>query len=436
MRPAVRFLLLLLACGWVAAYGLTARAELLPLKRVVELALSHSSAMAASKTDEQRAFAAYQEARFQYVPQLSVGSGLGKTWGYPLSLEGSAPSIVNTTAQSAVFNPALRDFVRAARTEMQESTVQAKERRDQVIEETAVSYAELGKWETLLRHLSQEYDHSLKMEQLVNERIQEGIDNPLSRNQARLVTAKVYLHISEAQGAIDVLRNRLGHMTGLPPESIETDPDSIPTLPEVKQTEPLASKAAEESPAVQAASIRAAALSFRARAEHRSLWPSADFAAQYALLATFNNYQQFFQPHSFQPNNASIGVVFRFPFLNPGQHAHAQAADAAALAAKRDVETTRNQVSEQTLKLQRAVEQLAAAQQVADLEYQIAASDLAASKVRAEEGNGTLHDEEDARNQANERYNALQNADFELERGRIALLRATGELDAWVGVSK
>jgi outer membrane protein TolC len=416
-------------CGILAA-------EQVPLKRAVELALAHSTTMEASRIDEQRAFASYHELRYQYLPQMTIGSGLGKSYGYPLSLEGSAPSIVNTTVQFALINLALQDFVRAARTEYQESTVQTKDQRNQVIQDTVLSYAELSKWESQMTHLSHQYEEALKMEQIVNQRVTAGVDNPLIRNQARLSAARVYLHISQAQGSIDVLRNRLSQLTGLPAAAIETVPESIPQLPEVKQEDNLAAKAAQDSPLIQVADIRATALSFRARGEHRAMWPSIDFAAQYALLATFNNYQQFFQPHSFQPNNATVGVQIRFPFLNPSQHAHAQAADASALHARKDVEATRNQVSQQTLKLQRSVEQLAAAQQVVDLEYQIAQSSLDATQVRVDAGSATLHDLDDARNQTNERYDALQDTNFELERARISLLRATSELEAWVGVGK
>ena len=416
-------------CGVLAA-------EQLPLKRAVELALSHSPTLEASHFDEQHAFASYHEARNQYLPQVAVGSGLGKTYGYPLSLEGAAPSIFNTTAQSALVNPALRDFVRAARTEWQASTVQSKDQREQVIQDTVLSYAELSKWEKLMTQLSGVYEGALKAEQIVNQRVLAGVDNPLARNQARLTAARVYLHISQAQGAIDVLRNRLSQMTGLPATAIETVPESIPALPEVKQGDDLASRAVQQSPLIQIADIRASALSLRARGERRAMWPTIDFAAQYALLATFNNYQTFFQPHSFRSNNASVGVVMRFPFLNPSQHARAQAADATAMRAKKDVEATKNQVSEQTLKLQRAVEQLSAAQQVVDLEYQIAKSNLDALQVRVDAGSATLHDLDDASNQINERYDALQDANFELQRARISLLRATGELEAWVGVGK
>jgi outer membrane protein TolC len=285
-------------------------------------------------------------------------------------------------------------------------------------------------------HLSHDYEDALKMEQLVNKRVLAGVDTPLVRNQARLNAARVYLHISQAQGAIDVLRNRLSQLTGLPATAIETAPESIPELPEVKPEDDLAAKAAQQSPLIQIADIRATAFAFRARGEHRAMLPSIDFAAQYALLATFNNYQNFFRAGSFQSNNATVGVEIRFPFLNPSQHAHAQAADATALHARKDVEATKNQVSEQTLKLQRSVEQLSAAQQVVDLEYQIAKSDLDATQTRVDSGSATLHDLDDVRNQVNERYDALQDTNFELQRARIGLLRVTGELEDWVGVGK
>ena len=438
MSPAsrLRFCIRCLAGLGCVLAGTLMAAEPVPLQRVVELALSHSTATALSGAEAQRTFASYNELRDRYVPSLTVGSGLGATWGYPLSLEGSAPSIINTNAQSALINPALRDFVREARTEWQASGIHGKEQRDQVILETVLNYAELSKWEALAAHLTDDYTAALKMEAVVNQRIQEGVDTPLARNQVRLNAARVYLRISQAQGAIDVLRSRLSHVTGLAASSIETIPDSIPALPEVKQEDNLAAHVLEVSPTVQVASLHSDALAFHARGEHRSLWPTIDFAAQYALLATFNRYQDYFQPGSFQKHNAAVGVVIRFPFLNFSQQARARAADADALFAQKQAEDAKNKVSERTLKLQRSVQQLAAAREVMDLEYQIAKSNLEATHVRVDAGSATLHDEDDARSQASERYAVLQDAKFELQQARIALLRETGDLAAWVGVGK
>jgi outer membrane protein TolC len=429
-----QFFLVWLGC---LASILPATAETVPLKRAVELALSYSTTMAAAHTDEQRAFAAYLEQRNQYLPQLLVGSGLGPpSMGYPLTLEGAAPAIVNMNAQSAVFSLALRDFVRAAHNEYAESTVQSKDQKEQVIQDTVLSYAELCKWQSVMAYASREYDAALKAERAVNQRVQEGVDSALARNQARLVTARVYLRISQAQGSIDVLRKRLSQLTGLPAESIEADVDSVPRLPEVKQEENLADQAAQSSLPVEIADLRASTLGLRARGEHRAMWPTVDFAGQFAYFARYTGYQDYFQRGSFQAANGSVGVVIRFPFFNFTQRARAQVADAEALRAQKDAEAVKNRISEQTLKLQRSVDQLAAAQQVTELEYEIAKANLDAAQVRVQSGGATWHDEEDARVQASEKYGALQDANFELQRARITLLRATGEISGWVGVGK
>jgi len=114
------------------------------------------------------------------------------------------------------------------------------------------------------------------------------------------------------------------------------------------------------------------------------------------------------------------------------QRAHAQAADAEALKAKRQAEAAKNQVSEETLKLQRAVRQMEAAQEVAQLEYQLAQSNLDAVETRLDAGTATLKDIGDSRMQVSERYLALQDTTFELQRARIGLMRSTGELDKWL----
>ena len=420
MKP---FLILLVA--------LTASAEPLPLKRAVELALAHSTTAGSALADEQRALASYHEARNQYLPQIVAGAGLGASYGFPLSLEGAAPSLFNLNSQSALYNPALREFVRAAKTDWQASTLQGKDQRNQVIQDTVITYAELNKWETLATHLKEAYSQASKMEQLVNQRIQEGVDSEAARNQARLSTARAYLRTIEARGSIDVLRAKLGTLTGLPAVDIETVAESIPALPEVKQDEDLASKALQSNPVISAADTRAVAQELRAKGEHRALLPSVDFAAQYALLSRFNNYDEFYQ--RFERNNATVGVSIRFPFLSPTQVAHAKAADAQAILARNDAKAAKNQVSEEALRLQRSVQQLAAAAQVAELEYQVASSNVETLQIRSESSNATIHDVDDARTQSNERFSALQDAKFQLERAQIALLRVTGDLSSWLG---
>jgi outer membrane protein TolC len=267
------------------------------------------------------------------------------------------------------------------------------------------------------------------MEQAVAERFQEGVDSAVDLNKAKLTAARVRLHRAEARGNADVLRRHLATLTGLPVSSIELTPETIPAFPPVASEENLSEKAIASSPAIKLAEQHSLAESMRASGEHRALYPSVDFSAQYARLSTFNNYDQYYR--KFQPDNATIGFALRVPLFNASQRARAEAAEAGALKAKKQAEAARNQVAEETLKLQRAAEQLEAAREVAELEYQLAQSGLEAAQSKIDAKTGTLHELADARVQAAERYLLFQDADFEYQRVRINLLRATGDLEKW-----
>lgn len=413
-----------------------ARAETITLKRAVQLALAHSPAAEQAGADEQRAYASYREAKNEYLPQLTVGSGLGDTWGYPLSLEGSAPSIVNVTAQSALLNPALRDFVRAAHHEFQAVQAENIDRRNQITQDTVLTYLELVKWQSEMDQLREQHEDAQKMQQVEAQRVQAGVDSAQAGTEAELVTARAYLRVTQAQGAIDVLRQTLSQLTGVPVDALQTDADSVPALPDLPRDPDQVAKAEATNPSVLFAQDHAIAQSFQARAEHRALWPSLDFASQYAVLAKFNNWLQFFNNNQFERNNATVGVVIRFPFFNASQRAHAEAADALAVQAKKQVQATKDQVSQQTLKLRRSVEQLQAADKVSELEYEIAQSNVHATEIKMNSGSATINEGELARSDLAAKYNALQDANFELLRARVDLLRATGELQSWIDQGK
>lgn len=421
-------------------------AEPVPLKRVVELALSHATGAAISAADEQRMAAVYRDIRNAYIPQFFTGAGLGYSFGFPLSLEGSAPSLFNINTQSALLNPSLREFIRAAKVDTAVAALNSKDQRNSIIQDAAQSYAELAKWEQRLSMLREVEAGANKVQSAVAERIKEGIDSEIDGTKARLSTARVRLRIAEAQGAADVLREHLSKMTGLPAASIQTDPDSIPASPALPTTEEINPNTVAANPSVEAAVQHARAQYFRAQGEHKSLWPSVDFAAQYALLSKFNNFQNYYIPsrpcttplgeflcvtNTFQQNNATVGVSIRFPLFNASQRSRAQAADADALKATKQAEAAKDRLSEETLRLQRSVTQFKAARDVAQLEYEIAQSDLTAVQTRMDAGTANLHDLEDARTLLSERFIALQDVTFELQRAQLGLLRSTGDLEKW-----
>jgi outer membrane protein TolC len=425
---------LLLAAGAVIALALPARAQDFTLQRAIQLALAHSTATGASTADQMHAYEAYMEARSGFIPQVTVGSDVGYAYGFPLSLEGSAPTVFNVTSQSSVLNLAQREFVRAAKAEWRASSAQDRDRRSQVMLDTTLSYAELNKWERELQVLRDQSNVTHNIEYSVLQRVKEGVDSPVDETKARLTSAQVRLRIAQAEGSADLLRTHLSQLTGVPAQSITTVGDSIPALPtpDPPPSPAPAVAAVQSNDVVEAAELRARAQLLKAKGEHRALWPSIDFAAQYGLISSaLTNFEQFFRINTFQNQNVTFGLVIRLPFLNFSQKAAARAADADAIRAGKDAQATKDEVSMETLRLQRAVEQAAAARDVADLQNQLAQSGLTTAQTRMQSAVATLNELQNAQFQSDLRSAELMDAQFDLERTQLQLLRATGGLEKW-----
>ncbi len=408
-----------------------AHAEPVPLQRIVQLAVAHSASSAVADAEQTRAFYSYRQARNAYLPQVVVGSGIGASYGFPLSIEGAAPSLFSINSQQFLLNFSQSQFVSAAKTQWTAAQFSAKDQREQVMLDAATTYMQLDVAVAQSKVLQGAETQALQLIDIVQKRVAEGIDARVEVTRAKLLEARVRMRLAQVRGNMDLLRQHLAELTGLPAADIDPVSESIPARPEVNQHDNLVQEAVSASNAVKAADQTAVAKQHTAKGEHRALYPAIDLAGQYSLLSRYNNYDQYFA--KFQRNNATFGLAMRLPFLNPSQRSRAQAADAEAVRARKDAETARSQVASETLKLQRAVEQLAAARDVADFDYQLSQADLETVSARVQAGTATLRDQENARLAVNDKYSTLLDAGLELDKVRLALLKATGELETWVG---
>jgi outer membrane protein TolC len=405
-------------------------AEKLTLRRAVELALRNSSPSVIAGADETKAKQGYFEIRNQFLPQVVVGSGLAYSKGFPLSLEGSAPAIFNVNSSAYVVNFAGRDFLKAAKIDWNAASRANDDKRGQVILDTALTYAELDKYSASLRILEEQQEAAVRAQKVALDRFDAGLDPETEVTKAKLSEARVRQAAAHSRGNADLLRLHLSQLTGLPAETIETVTESIPPMPDTVSA--ITRQQIEQQPAVVSAMESANAKQLRAKGEHKVNLPSVDFAAQYALLSRFNNYDQFFL--KFERNNLSIGAVIRFPIFNPAQNSRAQAADAEALRAKKEAEALKGQFASDALKLQRTVEQLQASRDVAKLEYELAAADARSVLTRVSAGQSNVRDQENAKLAEQQKYSAYLDAQFELERTQMQLMRQTGQIADWIGL--
>ena len=109
---------MVLVAAWIVALPLTLLAQdtasgkdkPLAFRTAIELALKNSATTGLSQADLQRARSVVRQTKDVFLPQMVLGSGLGASYGFPLSLEGAAPSIFNVNFQGALFNMAQRNL--------------------------------------------------------------------------------------------------------------------------------------------------------------------------------------------------------------------------------------------------------------------------------------------------------------------------------------
>lgn len=418
----------LLACVLIVFVSV-ASAEPIPFKHAIELALKRSGTMAIALAEQTRTRENYRALRDQRLPLVEFGSGLGYSWGIPLTILGSAPSIFNINTSSVLYSPSQQATTKAAKIDWKASDLDLLDRKNGVILDAATYYSELDNVNAKLKILREAQQNAQRAQLITSKRLDQGLDSELELKKAKLASARMELEIAEAEAQADVLRERLSKLIGVPAGSIETVTESIPVTPDIPQDDETAAKAAESNPAVRLAFERAKAADSRADAEHKALLPSIDFGSQYAMLAQYNNYDQFYKQYT--RNNYTLGVNIRFPFINPSQRAIAHAADADAIKVRRTAEGVRNDVETETLRIQRSLRQLGAARDVARLDYEVAQGNIDVIHARVETGQGTARDEEQARLDANAKYAVFLDAGYQLAKTQMQMLRMTGQIQEW-----
>src|SRR5580765_8896142 len=229
----------------------------LAFRTAIELALRNSTTTGVALADISRARSSVTQSRDLYLPQVIAGSGLGASYGFPLSLEGAAPAIFNVNFQGALWNQSQTNNIKAAKSDVAATTAQNADRSNEVIMKPAVAYVQLDLLESSLSIQREQERAAAKFQDIVSQRVQAGLDSQMETARAQLVGARTRLDIAQTKAAADQLRMRLSQLTGIPANEIRTSTESIPELPAVPQDQDLASEAVKSSPVVKAADAAA-----------------------------------------------------------------------------------------------------------------------------------------------------------------------------------
>jgi outer membrane protein TolC len=421
--------------GAIAGLSCVSATAQVSLYTVVDLALRNSTSVRMAQADVMRAAAGLTESKDAYIPNFTLGSSLGYSYGFPLG----EPSVFNVSSQSLLFTFSQPDYIRSARAALRSAEFNFKDVRAQVVLDASLDYIQLDKAQQTLAALDREKQYADRLVSIEQDRVLAGVENRIEMTKAQLTSAQIDLKRIHLQNDAEMLRQQLAHLTGLSPASFITNSGSIPSAPSNLVLSEAGQPTAMQNGAVQATQANARSKMYLAFGDSRqTLRPQLAFGLDYSLFAKFNNYTQYYNPQSFQYNNLAVGVQIRVPLFDATLKAKERQSAANAARAYAQADQTRNTVDEQIFQLQKSMNELTAQQRVAQLQAELAQEQLDAITTQLNSGNGsaagptlTPKDEQQARIQERQRYEEVLDANYYVLRAVLSLLRTTGSIEDW-----
>jgi outer membrane protein TolC len=400
----------------------------LTLRQAVALALGQNPDLTLARLDAEKARQAIRVAKDPFSPKLTVGSGLAYSDGFPMSIEGSAPSVVQARASQFIFNRQQTLAVAQAKEDARTAVFSAKSKRDEVAFRVANLYLDAERAARVGELARKDVESRQKVLEMVQALLREGRALPLDEKTAALHAAQarqLAANLEDDQAAAETglaLALGFGADDRVRPVAEERAAPPLPT-----SEEQALSDAVEGNQNLRRIESEISSKRLELRGAMAARWPRADLVAQYGMLARFNNYDQFFK--AFQRNNGEIGVSFQLPVLS-GSGVRGQKAQSEIDIAHLQVELkdARNRLQSDLQQAFRASRRASSAAEVARLDLDVAREQLSVDLARMQEGRLSLHQIEESRIAENQKWIAFDDAQYTLEKARWDVLRLTGAL--------
>lgn len=416
----------------IVLLGVPALAEVrvLTLRQVLDTAMTMNPDVALARMEERKAVQGIRLAKDPFLPKLVAGSGLAYSSGFPLSIEGSAPSIVEARGIASIFNKPQRLLIEKAKEEEKGAQLTTAQRQQQVAWQAAVLYIEAGRLSAAARSARQQAENLEGVEGAVKALVAEGRELAIEAKRGALRTAMARQRVRQLEAAVSDAETQLAVLLALPVADRVRPSEEEPAIAAAFDSEAAAVDAAlAASGEVRLLESALAAKGLEMRSHEAAWMPRVDLVAQYGLFARFNNYDKFF--NRFQRNNGQFGVSVQVPIFS-GLASKAQrdiaASEMAALrlrtaAAKHRAAAAARKAWQDLAALELGVE-------VARLDLDVAREQTGLLLALQGEGRATRKQVEEARYAENERWMGLFDARYAVDRARLDLLKETGTLTA------
>lgn len=398
----------------------------LSIQEAVQMALGHSPEVMMAKAQAIRASEAVRETHSLNRPQVYAGTGLAYNNGFPLSIEGSAPSIFQVAATQSIFSKKNSNLIREAEQSVKASRYGTDSARNDLALKTAYAYYKLHRARQVIALTSERRETAQKQQKLVEAQLEVGRVRNVDVTLARTATMAAEQQLLVAQEQAKIGERELRELTGLPPSvSIKTLEPQIENIIFEMDEDSLYNKALENTPEILRTEATLKAKQFHVEAEKGESWPRLELISEYALFSRTNNYDDYF--NRFTRNNYLLGLSIQVPIFTGSR-------------TRSRVEQSRQEASEEhyrlqslksdlKLNIQRGLSSLRIARSTLDLarsEKEAAKEMLQINETMLQSGRISLKEFEDSRLQLQQKELAVLEADEALFQRKLELLHAVG----------
>ncbi len=269
---------LIAACLVVfACRAFAAETTTLTLKRAVELALLQNPDITIARLDELRAALDVQVVREPILPRVYAGSGLAYSNGFPMSIDGSAPSIVQAKATRTMYSRAQDLQVARARETAHGATFGSAAIREDVALRTSTLFLDLEKVTRQIELAAHQNEALQRVESQVRLRIEEGKEQEIEGRRAALNAARARQRSSVLENQRKRLSESLATLLGMNP-AVPIVPANEerprPTLPDGEDSSVQA--ALKDNPELRKLESDIAARRLQVRGFHAMRYPKID----------------------------------------------------------------------------------------------------------------------------------------------------------------
>ncbi len=402
----------------------------LTLKQAVALALEQNPQVALARLDEQRAQLEVRVLQEPILPKVVAGSGLAYTYGMPMSVEGSAPTIIQVRAIRSLWDPVRGLQIAKAKEDARGMGVESAIVREDVALKAAVLFLDLERTQRALGLARLQVEHMQRVEAGVRLRIEDGRQLPIDGKRAAVNVMQARRRVTASETNLEAHSLALAQALGLDPgQGVRAALEQRETMPLPSGEDEAVAGALSASRELRKLESDLAAKNLEARAHRAGRWPKVDLIAQYGLLSKFNNYEDYF--NKFQRHNAQIGASFQIPIF--GDHIGSTRAAQADVEARRVgllARQTRARLESDTRGAWQRIRDAEAGHDLARMDLDLAREQVTVLLAQLEEGKATLQQVEQARFEEQEKWLGLYEAAALLERMRLNLLRHTEMLAA------